>query len=243
MGDTMFRTIIWFTYFWIYLIFTYPALLKVKKMHKAGHKEEMEQLIFNTARNWAQKLVKLTGSTVEVKGKENLPEEGPFVIVSNHQGNFDIPILLGYLERPIGFISKVEVKKLPIIRDWMVYMNCVFLDRKDRRQAIKAINEGAKNIKNGTSIVIFPEGTRSKGMDMNLFKAGSFKLAQKAEVPIVPVAIKGSFKIMEQNGNRIKPAKVTVTVLPNIQPEDYLDKDLKVFAEEVHEMIQKKVSQ
>ncbi len=233
----MVRTAIWFVYFWYHLIITYPSLLKVKKLHAAGRKEEMEQLVFKTSSNWAKQLVKLTGSTITINGKENLPAQGPFVIISNHQGNFDIPILLGYLERPIGFISKIEVKKLPIVRDWMVYMNCVFLDRKDRRQAINAINQGAENIKNGTSIVIFPEGTRSKGMEMNLFKAGSFKLAQKAEVPIIPIAIKGSFKIMEKNGNIIKPAEVSVTILPALQPEYYLEKDIKTLASEVHEII------
>lgn len=234
----MFRTIIWFIYFWLHLIFTYPALVKVRKLHQAGKKEKMDALVFKTAENWAQKLVKLTGSTIEVKGQENLPTTGSFVVISNHQGNFDIPILLGYLNRPIGFISKVEVKKLPIIRDWMVYMNCVFLDRKDRRQAITALNEGAENIKNGTSIVIFPEGTRSKGVKETPFKAGSFKLAQKAKATIVPVAINGSYKIMEQNrGFIIKPAHVTVTILPPIQPEDYLERDLKEVVVEVRELI------
>ncbi|QOY37935.1 lysophospholipid acyltransferase family protein [Anaerobacillus isosaccharinicus] len=233
----MVRTIIWFAYFWYRLFITYPALLKAKKLHKGGKIKEMEQLIFKTAQDWARSLVKLTGSTIEIKGRENLPVTGPFVIVSNHQGNFDIPILLGFLERPIGFISKVEVKKLPIIRDWMVYMNCVFLDRQDRRQAIKAINQGAENIKKGTSIVIFPEGTRSKKLEMNTFKSGSFKLAQKAEATIVPIAINGSFKIMEQSGNRIKPAKVTVTILPVIKPEDYKEKDLKIVSAEVQQII------
>lgn len=233
----MFRTVIWFIYFGYRLILTYPALQKVKKLHNNGQKEEMELLIYQTEYSWGRSLVKVTGSTIEVKGRENLPESGYFVLVSNHQGNFDIPILLGYLERPIGFISKIEVKKLPIIRDWMVYMNCVFLDRKDRRQAIKAINEGAENIKKGTSIVVFPEGTRSKGMKMNPFKSGSFKLAQKASATIVPVAIKGSYKIMEANGGFIKPATVTVTILPCIKAEEYLNKDLKVVANEVQNLI------
>lgn len=233
----MFRTVIWFIYFWYRLMLTYPALQKVKKLHKNGRKEEMDLLIYQTENSWGRSLVKFTGSTVEVKGRENLPENGHFVLVSNHQGNFDIPILLGYLERPIGFISKIEVKKLPIIRDWMVYMNCVFLDRKDRRQAIKAINEGAENIKKGTSIVVFPEGTRSKGMKMNPFKSGSFKLAQKASATIVPVAIKGSYKIMEANGGFIKPKVVTVTILPCIKAEQYLNKNLKVVANEVQNLI------
>lgn len=233
----MFRTIFWFTYFWYHLIITYPTLMKVKKLHRNGQKEEMNEVIFQTAQTWARKLVKLTGSTIEVEGRENLPENESFVLVSNHQGNFDIPILIGFLERPIGFISKVEVKKLPIIRDWMVYMNCVFLDRKDRRQAIHAINKGAENIKDGSSIVIFPEGTRSKGMEMNRFKAGSFKLAQKAGAPIVPVVIKGSFRIMEQNGYKIKPANVKVTILPCIREEEYKDKDIKELSTDVQKII------
>ncbi len=233
----MIRTIIWFIYFWYYLIITYPLLVKVKKLHKNGKTQEMEQLTFKVARNWARKLVKLTGSTIEVRGQENLPEKGPFVIVSNHQGNFDIPILIGYLECPIGFISKVEVKKLPIIRDWMTYMNCVFLDRKNPRQAVKVINQGAENVKNGTPIVIFPEGTRSKGLKMNEFKAGSFKLAEKASATIVPVAIKGSYQIMEQNGNRMKPAHVKVTILPNITAAKYQKHDLNRLAKQVQETI------
>jgi 1-acyl-sn-glycerol-3-phosphate acyltransferase len=233
----MVRTVIWYIYFWYRLMLTFPALQKVKKLYKNGQKEEMDLLIYQTETSWGRSLVKLTGSTIEVKGRENLPENGHFVLVSNHQGNFDIPILLGYLERPMGFISKIEVKKLPIIRDWMVYMNCVFLDRKDRRQAIKAINEGAENIKKGTSIVVFPEGTRSKGMKMNPFKSGSFKLAQKASATIVPVAIKGSYKILEGNGGLIKPAVVTVTILPCIKAEEYLNKNLKVVANEVQELI------
>lgn len=233
----MFRTIIWFAYFWIYLVCTYPALVKVKKLHKLGQKKEMDALIYKTARNWSKKLVLLSGTTVRVNGQDNLPKEGSFVIVSNHQGNFDIPILLGYLGRPIGFISKIEVKKMPIIREWMVYMNCVFIDRKDRRQGITAINQGAEFIKNGSSIVIFPEGTRSKGVKKNSFKSGSFKLAQKAGAIIVPVAINGSYKIMEQNGFLIKPAEVTVTILPQIKPEEYLDKKLTDLASEVEELI------
>ncbi|MCD8503076.1 MAG: 1-acyl-sn-glycerol-3-phosphate acyltransferase [Bacillaceae bacterium] len=175
---------------------------------------------------------------------ENLPPQGEACLfVSNHQGNFDIPILIGFLNRPLGFISKIEVKKMPIVNKWMEHMNCVFMDRKDRRQAVQSINKGADNLKNGSSLVIFPEGTRSKGMKMNSFKAGSFKLAQKSGATIVPVAINGSYKIMEQNGFKIKPATVKVTILPSISKETYQEKDMKQIAAEVEEMITRELNQ
>ena len=75
----------------------------------------------------------------------------------------DIPVLLGYLNKPIGFVSKAEIKKFPVVPTWMELMNCVFMDRSDRRQSLKAIKDGIELLKNGHSIVIFPEGTRSKG--------------------------------------------------------------------------------
>lgn len=238
----MFRTIIWFIYFWIHLIITLPALQRVKKLEKTGQMEAKEELVYKTSRNWARKLVKLAGGKVDVNGYENLPKDEACLFVSNHQGNFDIPILIGFLNKPVGFISKIEVKKLPILNKWMEHMNCIFMDRKDRRQAVKSINTGAEKLKDGSSLVIFPEGTRSKGMDMNSFKAGSFKLAQKSGVTIVPVVINGSYKIMEQNGFKIRPADVTVTILSPIPYEQYKEKDMKQVAEDVETLISQELN-
>ena len=103
-------------------------------------------------------MVRVAGGTVEVKGLENVPKDKPVLVVSNHQSNMDIPVLLGYLNKPIGFVSKAEIKSSPVVPTWMELMNCVFMDRSDRRQSLKAIKDGIELLKNGHSIVIFPEG-------------------------------------------------------------------------------------
>ncbi len=135
------------------------------------------------------------------------------LFVSNHQSDFDIAIFLAMLpEKKEGFVAKVELEKIPFLSAWMKRIHCIFLDRKDMKQSAKTILEGIKLLKSGHSMVVFPEGTRSKGEQIGEFKAGSFKLATKSKVPIVPVTIDGSYKIMEGSHYRICPAKVNVYV-------------------------------
>ncbi|MET3574906.1 lysophospholipid acyltransferase family protein [Bhargavaea ullalensis] len=144
--------------------------------------------------------------------------EGPVLFVANHEGNFDVPVLISALPKPFGFMSKAEVKKLPVIRKWMVEMNCVFIERADRRSAVRAIREMSDKLRAGHSMLIFPEGTRSRGHGLGEFKSGFVRVAKDAGVPVVPVAIRGTSAIMEQNGNWIRPATVTVDILGAIQP-------------------------
>lgn len=221
------RTIVWFIYFWIYQLYLIPLLIYVKVLDSKNKIKERDAFVFKVVRNWARPLVRLTGSTIRVIGEENIPESGAVLFVSNHQGNFDIPITLGYINTPKAFIAKIEMKKMPLVSTWMKYMNCVFMDRNDMRQSIDAINEGADYLKSGYSLVIFPEGTRSKGDTMGDFKPGSFKLASKAGVPIIPVTIKGSYKIMEQNGFLIKPALVEVIISPPVQTSGISKEEVK----------------
>ena len=211
----MFRTVLWFIYFWIHLIAIQPDLIRVNRLAKMGKTTEHDLLTNQTAKTWARSLVKLAGVTVVTRGEENIPT-GAVLFVSNHQGNFDIPILLGYINKPKAFIAKIELLKLPLIRTWMTHLKCVFMDRSDIRQSLKVINQAAEHLKEGYSMVIFPEGTRSKGETLGEFKPGSLKLAMKAGVPIVPIAIRGSYKIMEQNGFIIRPAHVEITIFDPI---------------------------
>ncbi|WP_088036030.1 lysophospholipid acyltransferase family protein [Evansella clarkii] len=213
----MLRTIFWFIYFFSYLVWAMPSLWKADRLKKQGKTEEHERHVEKITSDWAAALLKVAGVKVHVHGKENLPDQENCLIVSNHQGNFDIPVLLANLERKIGFISKVEVKKIPIIPGWMKHMHCIFMDRKNRRQSIKAILDGARNLEEGHNIVIFPEGTRSKGGPVGMFKKGSFKLASKSGAAILPIAINGSYKAMESNKNIIRPAEVHLTILPPVR--------------------------
>ncbi|MEG6615842.1 lysophospholipid acyltransferase family protein [Peptococcaceae bacterium 1198_IL3148] len=207
----MFRTVIWFIYFVLYMLYSLGPLLRVNRLIKTNQYQLAEQRTTKIATHWAKSLIKLTGSTVEIHGLENIPQRN-VLFISNHQGNFDIPLLIGYINKPKGFIAKVELKKLPIVNLWMDKINCVFMDRSNVRQSMKAIQKGIEHLKNGKSMVLFPEGTRSKGPTMGQFKPGSMKLALKSQVPIVPVTINGSYKILEQNGFIMKPTHVKIVV-------------------------------
>lgn len=234
----MLRTILWFIYFGIHLIAIQPSLVRVNRLAEQGKTIEHDHLIDQTAKKWARSLVKLAGVTVVTTGEENIPPEGSVLFVSNHQGNFDIPILLGYIEKPKAFIAKIELLKLPLIRTWMIHLKCVFMDRSDIRQSLKVINQAADHLKEGYSMVIFPEGTRSKNETLGEFKPGSLKLALKAGVPIVPVAIQGSYKIMEQNGFLIKPAHVKITIFDPIPTAGLTKEQATELPERVRKIIE-----
>jgi 1-acyl-sn-glycerol-3-phosphate acyltransferase len=233
----MLRTIIWFLHFWGYLILIMPSLLKVRALHRAKKIEMRDREVDRIVKKWARSMVNFSGSKVIVTGGEHIPPRGGVVFISNHQGNFDIPILLGFIDKPKAFIAKKELKKFPLISSWMYYMNCVFMDRSSARAGLKAIQEGVAFLKQGYSQIIFPEGTRSWGDQLGEFKPGSFKLATKAEVPIVPVTIKGSYNIMEANGGLIKPAVVEVFISEPVPTIGLSKKEVEQLPEKVRNII------
>lgn len=230
------RTIIWFIYFWLYLIVLLPRMYRVKKMFAQGQTRQADELTSKTVVCWANRLLGLAGVKITVSGQEYLPKT-PCVFVCNHQGYFDIPIVLTQLGKPHSILAKEETAKIPMIRTWMEYLHCVFIDRHDVRQSAAALNKAIENIKKGYSVVIFPEGTRSRGDRVGEFKPGGFRAAQKTGVPIVPVCIDGSYKVMEMNHMMIKPAQIKVTILPMISTEEFSKEDFKLVGEQVREMI------
>ncbi|HNH08095.1 MAG TPA: lysophospholipid acyltransferase family protein [Leptospiraceae bacterium] len=235
----MFRTAGFYLYFFIRGFFSFWGRWKANRV-QLNTVEETDWEKCKVPRQWARSLVNIVGGKITVNGTENLPK-GPVVFVSNHQGNFDIPVLIGFIPKPFGFISKMEVMKIPVVGSWMKIMNCVFMDRSSRAKSTQAITAGVEILKKGHSLVIFPEGTRSKGGPVQAFKAGSVRLAIDAEVPIVPIAINGTANIMEKNKYIMKPAEVTVTILPPIPAEKVKSSDSKTLAEELKSLIEAKV--
>ena len=234
----MLRTIVWFSYFWLYLIKIMPKYFKANQFLKDGKIKERDILVNSVASKWAKDLLKVAGASVKVTGAENVPLDRTVLFVSNHQGSFDIPIMLGCIDKPKAFIAKVELLKMPIISTWMKQLNCVFLDRNDPRQSLRTMNEATEYLKKGYSMVIFPEGTRSKGRTMGEFKAGSLRIGMKAGVPIIPVTIKGSFKLMEQNGSIIKPAEVEVIISEPIETSELTKEQSSGLHEKVRSIIE-----
>ena len=178
--------------------------------------EESTQMV----RNIFEKLLKMAGVTVEVRGYENIPQDRPVLYVGNHRSYFDI--LVGYTTVPglMGFVAKKEMEKIPCLAHWMRFINCLFLDRKNIKAGLATMNEGTQLLKDGFSIAIFPEGTRSQDEDPHEFKEGSLRPALKAKVPVIPMAISGTADILENNKRfQVKPTTVHITFGQPIYPD------------------------
>lgn len=156
----------------------------------------------------------IAGVKVTVTGKENIPPDKPVLYVGNHRSYFDI--LIGYTNVVglTGFVAKKEMEKAPLLNHWMKKLYCLFLDRDNIKEGLKTILQGIDYIKQGISIWIFPEGTRNKNpelSDLLPFKEGSLKMAEKTGCPIIPVALKGTADIFENQFPKIRPQHITLT--------------------------------
>lgn len=235
------RTIWWFIYFWAYLLKLIPRYKRAIKLRDNNDQDGLQKAVFKEVKDWASSLLKVAGVEVEVKGLENIPKEAA-LFVSNHQGNFDIPILLSKLDEPKSVVAKIELENFPFISGWMKLFDCVFIDRNNPRQCLKILGDAENILKKGKSVIIFPEGTRSKSSELGDFKAGAFRTAVKAKTPIVPVMINGSYKVMEANGIWIKPTKVKLTILPAINTIDLSKEETKTIGEDVKKIIAEEIS-
>ena len=231
------RTIIWFIYFWLYLLLLLPTMKKAQRLKADGDQEALDRLLEQKVPTRANSLMKQAGVKVDVEGRENIPDQ-PVIFVSNHQGYFDIPVLLTALDKPHPLVSKESIRKIPFIRQWMELLGCVFIDRDNPRQAVSALNDAVKALKEKKhSFIIFPEGTRSRGGEVGEFKSGGFRVALKNKAPIVPVVIEGTYKAMEANHMLIHPADVTVQILPPVYTDHLTPEEGKKIGDIVREQV------
>lgn len=183
------------------------------KLNKQGKIKERDDLVNFLVSDWARYMIALMGckkTGVTVIGKENIPDDTAVVFIGNHQSYLDIPVILGYSGKKIAFIAKDEIRKVPILSAWMKLMECVFLVRESPRQSVQAMNTAVENVKKGYSMMIFPEGHRSRSDEIKEFHPGSFKLAFRSEVPIIPVTIDGTWHLFEEK-RRPQASHITVT--------------------------------
>lgn len=239
----MIRSIYWYIVFFISLLCKTPSLIKANSLAKKGMIKEKDELVNKVTKDWANTLLKVAKVKVNVMGLENLPLDRNVLFVGNHQGNFDIPIYIASLPTLQGFVSKIEVEKIPGVSSWMKHMYCIFMDRSSLRKSSEAIIRGIKILKEGHSLVIFPEGTRSKGNSLGDFKAGSFKLATKSKKPIVPITISGSYKIMEANSKSwlIKPGTIDFYIHPLVETSNLSKEEQDLLPEKIKAIINSKL--
>lgn len=212
----MIRTAAWFVLFWLFQILSLPFLAAVLLLGALRLSSWRERLLDWIIHFWARRMIRQAGVRVDVSGLENLPRRGGRLFVANHQSAFDIPLVLGYIPGLRGFISKKENLWLPIVNGWMIALHCLFIDRRDVRQSARVIARGVELLASGHSLVVFPEGTRSRDGALRPFKSGSFKLATRSGAVIVPLTIAGTRQLFEAHGGRIRPGRARLHIHPPI---------------------------
>ncbi|MDO4546275.1 MAG: lysophospholipid acyltransferase family protein [Bacillota bacterium] len=210
---------------------------EIEAAKAAGDHERERKYILKSTATWGPMVMETFGSEVNVRGFENLPDEGPVVFVGNHQGYADIVAYCAVFTKfQFGFVAKDALSKIPLYGEWIRRIRSVFIERNDPRSSLKAINEGIKYVEQGFSLAIFPEGTRSKGPVPGPFHKGSLKLATKPGVPIVPVSLNGSYKMFEEKG-RLTGAKIDVLIHPPIETTNITRQEEKELTEKVEKII------
>jgi len=168
--------------------------------------------VHRVGRAWSRCLLALSGVRVTVTGIERIDADRSYIFMANHQSNFDIPVLLGYLPVQFRWLAKAELFRVPIFGRAMRGAGYISIDRSDRAAAFASLQQAAEKIRQGVSILIFPEGTRSLDGSLKAFKKGGFVMAIGAGVPIVPVAVRGTYDIMPKHGLLIRPRPVAVDI-------------------------------
>jgi 1-acyl-sn-glycerol-3-phosphate acyltransferase len=191
------------------------------------------------ARLWGKVALFANRVKVKIEGIEHLNGKGPYIFMSNHQGYYDVFALLGYLPYQFKWLVKKELFSIPFFGWTMAAAGYISLDREGTRQTVKAMNKAAQKIRDGMSVVIFPEGSRSPDGSIQPFKKGGFTLAIKSKVPIVPIAISGSRDIMPKDKLTAASGEIRMFVDYPIEIQHCSLKDREPLMKKVRENISK----
>jgi len=170
---------------------------------------------------WGRFICFITPVRVFVKGKENIDKKKSYIIIANHQTLFDILLLYAFLGIDFKFIMKMELRKVPFLGYACYKVGHIYINRKSPKAALQSLNEAKQKLINGVSVLVFPEGTRSKQKEMLQFKKGAFKLATDLNLDILPVTVVDSYKILRKGVVNLLPGKVGIVVHPHIVVADF----------------------
>jgi 1-acyl-sn-glycerol-3-phosphate acyltransferase len=182
---------------------------------------------------WARSIASASGVSVAVEGRELLDSGKPYIFAANHQSQIDIFALQGFLGVDFRWLAKKELFKVPIWGPAMRRAGYIPIDRSHGREALKSLDEAAQKIAAGTSVIIFPEGTRSKDGKLQDFKAGAMLLAIKSGVDIVPVAIAGTHAVLPKGKLLTTPGKVNIRIGKPIEMKEFRPRDKHDLAKKV----------
>lgn len=174
--------------------------------------KDRPEFLFLVSRFWSKHLILPFVAKIKIKGMENIPKRTPVIFISNHQSYLDIPVILSCLPGSFRFIVKREYFRTPILGAYTKWSGHLSINREVGSVAHKTLAKAIELIRSGKSIIIFPEGTRSADGALGKFKRGGFALAFETGVPIVPLAISGSYKILKRNSLLIFPGRIMLNI-------------------------------
>ena len=186
------------------------------------------------ARNW----LRLSGAKVHVTGADQLDPDQTYVFISNHRSYLDTVTLFVYTGRRLGLLAKKELLNVPILGYGMGFVNIMAIDRSNRERARQTVEAATGRIRSGRSFGVFAEGTRARPGEFLPFKKGAFYMAAQAGVPIVPVAIKNTDRLMGKGTGEARGGTIEFVMLPPIPTDGYsTDEDMKKLVHHVHGLI------
>ncbi len=186
---------------------------------------------------WGKSCLTIAGLKLKITGTENLPSHGPVIYASNHQSNFDIPIMYAGLPIQFRWLAKQELFDIPFFGAAMKHSGYIPIDRSNRRKSMESFELAAHKVKDGTSVIIFPEGTRTPDGNVQPFKKGALLLAAKAHVPVVPITIKGSYQVQSKNSLKIHPGPIELVISPPLDTTEMKTRDIEALNEKIHTTI------
>ena len=221
------------------------GMLKLSKNARAieaakarGDYETERAEILKACQLWSTHIVEKLNVHINIIGEEKLPKHGPVVFIANHQSYADILTFLYCIKNhQVAFIAKDALEKIPIFGKWINRIRGIFMHREDARSSLMTIKQGVQYLNDGFSLIIFPEGTRSHSSQMAEFKAGSFKLATKAKVPIVPVTLDGGYHMYEETGAVLPGQTITFTVHDPIETANMSRQEMADIHTKVEEIV------
>ncbi|MDR1543244.1 MAG: 1-acyl-sn-glycerol-3-phosphate acyltransferase [Prevotellaceae bacterium] len=186
---------------------------------------------------WARLACLLAFIRVKINGKNNYSAEKSYIFISNHQSIYDVFVIYGWLQSRFKWIMKMSLRKIPLVGLACEKAGHIFIDRSSPIKAQKSIKNAEEKLKNGASLVIFPEGSRTKNGSVGRFKRGAFKIADDLKLPIVPITIDGAYEVMPYGSVYIKPHKINVTIHQPIDCKELTDENMQEYIEKTRNEI------
>jgi len=195
------------------------------------------RLAFHVGTAWAWLMCRVNWNRVRVHGRDNADPSRSYVIMMNHQSQFDILAFYGHYGKQFRWVMKEELRKVPGIGWYTAAGGHVFIDRSDRAKAIASLQAARPLLDGGISVVFFPEGTRSRTGRMRPFKKGGFMMALQMDLPILPVSISGSRHVLPAGGFRSLPGPIDITIHPPIDTSTYSEETVETLMADTRAVI------